>query len=52
MSDVMRYRVAELFTSINGEGEKIQDASRVQEILMIPTEAVASEGDILRRRKV
>ena len=37
---------------INGEGEKIQDALRVQEILMIPTEAVASEGDILRRRKV
>ena len=36
---------------LNEEGEKIQDALRVQEILMIPTEAEASEGDILRRRK-
>ncbi|MBO4479625.1 MAG: U32 family peptidase [Clostridia bacterium] len=35
----------------NGEGEKIEDALRVQEVLMIPTEVVASEGDLLRRRK-
>jgi len=32
-------------------GETVSDAIRVQEILRIPTEEVATEGDILRRRK-
>ena len=33
-------------------GQSISDALRVQQKLWIPTEIVASEGDILRRRKV
>ena len=36
---------------LNEAGEEISDAVRVQEILRIPSEQVASEGDILRRRK-
>ena len=46
--DVRLIPVREIY---NGEGEKIEDALRVQEVLMIPTEVVASEGDLLRRRK-
>lgn len=46
--EVRRIPVREIF---NAEGENIQDALRVQETLMIPTEVEASEGDILRRRK-
>ena len=33
------------------DGESVRDAIRVQQILRIPTEEVATEGDILRRRR-
>ena len=36
----------------NEIGENLRDAIRVQERLFIPTDEVATEGDILRRRKV
>ena len=36
----------------NQEGESVSDAARVQEKLWIPTDVIASKGDILRRRKV
>ena len=35
----------------NAAGESVTDALRVQEVLLIPTDIVATEGDILRRRK-
>ena len=37
---------------LNEQGESVRDAVRVQEILRIPTDVIATEGDILRRRKV
>ena len=40
--------VKDIFTT---QGEKITDAVRVQEILLLPSEEAATEGDILRRRK-
>lgn len=46
--EVAEIPVKEIFTL---QGESIQDALRVQEKLLIPTEIVAEEGDILRRRK-
>ena len=46
---VRRIRADEI---LNAAGEKITDAVRVQEVLYIPTDEIASEGDILRRRKV
>lgn len=36
---------------VNEKGEHIEDALRVQEVLKIPTDITAEEGDILRRRK-
>ena len=46
--EVMRIPVTEI---INSEGKRIEDALRVQEVLMLPTDIVVEEGDILRRRK-
>ena len=46
--EVIRIPVTEI---INSEGKRIEDALRVQEVLMLPTDIVVEEGDILRRRK-
>ena len=47
--EVVAIPVGAIFTQA---GESITDALRVQEKLLIPSVAVASEGEILRRRKV
>ena len=44
--------VIDVMEILTKEGEKITEAIRVQQVLKIPTEAVATAGDILRRRKV
>ena len=47
--DPEKIRVERIFAS---DGSEIEDASRVQEILMLPTDVTMREGDILRRRRV
>ncbi len=46
--EVIRIPVTAIF---NENGERIEDALRVQEVLKIPFDGTAEEGDILRRRK-
>ena len=51
MSPGCEVRTIPVEVILNGAGETITDALRVQEVLMIPSEYIASEGDILRRRR-
>ena len=52
MSPAKEVRRIPVLSIMNEAGESITEALRVQEVLYIPTEQVAAEGDILRRRKV